>query len=333
MPAGTTIDELARLKCIVETQRLINSASLDQDSVLRVITERAQEITLADGGIVELVDGDQMIYRAVSGLASGSIGLRLDIATSLSGSCVQLGRRLTCSDTEFDPRVDREACRRLSIRSMVVVPLHRDEETIGVLTVCSHEPDHFGDDDVHILEDLAGFIADAITRASEYRRDIHNALHDNLTGLANRLLLHEYLEQACLKADRDGTPLAVFLLDLDGFKSVNDRFGHGAGDDALRVIAIRLADVVRVGDMVARYGGDEFVLVCEDVSEEDVYGILERVSAAVRSVTRDDPRFRRLNASVGMAWRDAEHRNPDELLSAADASMYRVKRADRADRA
>jgi diguanylate cyclase (GGDEF)-like protein len=82
--------------------------------------------------------------------------------------------------------------------------------------------------------------------------------------------------------------------------------------------------------MLARYGGDEFVLVCENVTETDVYRIVERISAAVRSVSAADPRFRRLGASVGMAWRDAEHRSPDELLSAADASMYRVKRADRA---
>ena len=328
MPAGTTIDEVARLRCIVETQRLINSASLDQDALLRVITERAQEITLADGGIVELVEGDEMVYRAASGLAADSVGIRLSVATSVSGLCIRLGRPLTCDDTESDPRVDREACRRLSIRSMVVVPLLNGDQPIGVLKVSSYEPDHFGDDDVHILEDLAGFIADSIAKSYDYRRDIHNALHDSLTGLPNRLLLEEYLEQACLNADRRGTPLAVFLLDLDGFKAVNDRFGHAAGDDALRVVAIRLTDAVRSGDMLARFGGDEFVLVCENATEADVYGIVERISSAVRSVAATDPRFRRLGASVGMAWRDAEHRSPTALLSAADASMYRVKRAD-----
>ena len=297
--------------------------------MLRVITERAQEITQADGGIVELVEGEEMVYRAASGLAAESVGMRLSMATSLSGLCIQLGRPLTCSDTEFDPRVERDACRRLSIRSMVVVPLLSDHAAIGVLKVSSFEPDHFGDDDVHILEDLAGFIADAISKASDHRRDVHNALHDTLTGLPNRLLLEEYLEQACLTADRDGTPLAVFLLDLDGFKEVNDRFGHSAGDDALRVVALRLAEVVRSGDILARFGGDEFVLVCENVSEVDVYGIVERISAAVRSVSSTDPRFRRLDTSVGMAWRDEDHRTPTQLLSAADASMYRVKRAHR----
>lgn len=327
--AGSTIDEVTRLRHIVETQKLVNTVSLDLDQLMRVVVERAEAITSAHGAVVELVEGEDMVYRAVSGLSTASIGLRLRVATSLSGRCVRLGVPVRCVDTEYDTRVDRIACRDLGIRSMVVVPLISEEAAVGVLKVVSTEPDHFDESDVEVLQEMAGFIAESLQHAASHGQNVYNALHDSLTGLANRQLLAECLEQACLKSDRDGMPVAVFLIDLDGFKQVNDRYGHAAGDEALRLVARRLAGSVRKGDTLARLGGDEFVLVCEDASESDAYGIIARISAAVRRVAQSSPQFADLAASVGLAWRSGEHRSPDELLAAADASMYRVKKAAR----
>lgn len=321
------MDEVTRLRHIVETQKLINSVSLDRDELMRVITERAQSITGADGGVVELVEGDEMVYSAVSGISSGSLGLRLKMAKSLSGRCVRLGMPLRCDDTEHDVRVDREACRRQSIRSLIVVPLLKGDSPVGVLKVSSKRPDAFDDTAMMTLQEMAEFITDSLAHASSHVRETHNALHDRLTGLPNRHLLVECLEQACMRAERDHTPLAVFMIDLDGFKRVNDDHGHAAGDDVLRRVARGLNSVVRGGDILARIGGDEFVLVCESASEHDAYRILDRLAAAVRVVAETTPEYSHIAASVGLAWKDAESRTPDELLAAADASMYRVKNA------
>ena len=123
MSARSDLYEVSRLRHIIETQRLINSTALDSDELMRVICERAQMITGATGSVVELAEGDEMVYRAVAGSASGHLGVRLRIASSLSGRCVRLGMPLNCVDTETDVRIDRDACRRISVRSMIVVPL------------------------------------------------------------------------------------------------------------------------------------------------------------------------------------------------------------------
>lgn len=327
MAAGSILDEVARLRHIVETQKLLNSVSLDQDRLMRMVTERALAITSAHGAVVELAEGDEMVYRAVQGMPDAWVGLRLRVSSSLSGRCVMLGVPVRCVDTEYDARVDKVACRRLGIRSMVVVPLIAGETPVGVLKVVSTEPDHFSEDDVDMLQELADFIAESLQHAASHGQKVYDALHDNLTGLANRQLLTECMEQACLRADRDGTPLAVFLIDLDGFKQVNDRFGHAAGDEVLRQVGRRLTATVRKGDTLARLGGDEFVLVCEGATESDAYAIIARISRAVSRLAESSPDLAELAASVGLAWRDGEHRSPTELLAAADASMYRVKGA------
>ena len=193
----------------------------------------------------------------------------------------------------------------------------------------SDQPDHFDSNDIDVLMEMAAFITDSLTHASEYRRDNHNALHDALTGLPNRHLLMECLDQACWRAMRHGTPLAVFLMDLDGFKKVNDTYGHSAGDDVLKLVAHRVSSAIRSGDTLARLGGDEFVIVCEGATEEDAYSILNRVSSAVRTIAGSTPEYAPIGASVGLAWRGEDCLSPDELLAAADASMYRVKKAGR----
>ncbi|BDZ45546.1 GGDEF domain-containing protein [Naasia aerilata] len=108
------------------------------------------------------------------------------------------------------------------------------------------------------------------------------ALHDQLTGLANRKLFHERLGQALASAYRTGRPLAVIFLDVDGFKSVNDQLGHAAGDAVLREVSHRMLRMVREYDTVGRLGGDEFVVVCENVDETVAERIAERIRAAVR---------------------------------------------------
>ena len=325
MEQRAALNEVDRLRLVVETQRLINAAVLDTDDLMRVVTERARLMTNAEGAAVELADGTDMVYRAVSGTAEGSLGTRLSIHNSLSGLCVRLGTSLLCEDSERDPRVDREACGRIGVRSLVVVPLMRDGTAIGVLKVMSSAPRRFVEDDAELLALMAGFIADALTNASNHGALGHQALHDSLTGLPNRTLLVDRISQALLRAQRHDEGVAVFFLDLDGFKAVNDTLGHDAGDRVLVDLAERMRAILRSGETLARFGGDEFVLVCEDVSESVVEAVRQRVIGVVGDVDKALGGVG-LGVSIGAAWSADARRSPDDLLADADSAMFHEKR-------
>jgi len=178
-------------------------------------------------------------------------------------------------------------------------------------------------------------VADETARCRAEAELTRLAVTDALTGLPNGAALHDRLGQALARRRRQQNVLAVLFLDLDGFKTVNDRFGHAAGDQVLREVAARLAAALRPGDTVSRLGGDEFVVVCDelpDPSEADE--IANRLHAALAPTFTVHGEQVRLRASVGVAVAATDQPvDPRELLHAADQAMYRAKPAGRADRA
>jgi diguanylate cyclase (GGDEF)-like protein/PAS domain S-box-containing protein len=165
---------------------------------------------------------------------------------------------------------------------------------------------------------------------SEQRREEHRALHDTLTDLPNRRMLVNRLYDALARSYRTGGPLAVLFVDLDKFKPVNDTHGHAAGDELLRVTAQRLSHAVRHSDLVARIGGDEFVAVLEDAgSAENVRQVTQRIINAVSEPVTIGDKTVSVHASLGAVFVDDPQRNesdPDQLIEAADAAMYKAKR-------
>jgi diguanylate cyclase (GGDEF)-like protein/PAS domain S-box-containing protein len=156
----------------------------------------------------------------------------------------------------------------------------------------------------------------------------YQAMHDPLTGLANRTLLVDRLHQALARSRRSGAPCAVLLLDLDGFKAVNDRLGHAAGDDLLVVVGQRLRAAVRPGDTVARLGGDEFVVLAEPLGHADAAAdIAQRLIASLRRPVAVEGKDISVGCSIGIAI--AEAQDPTALLRQADIALYRAKRAGR----
>ena len=155
------------------------------------------------------------------------------------------------------------------------------------------------------------------------------ALHDQLTGLANRNLAMDHLRLALKQLARQKGAVAVFYLDLDHFKQINDTFGHEAGDDTLRQVGARLAAVVRAPDTAARLGGDEFVVVCAVPDEDSVQHIVERLQASLVAPVVAVGKPVQVNASIGVAVTSYASADPGELLRHADAALYEAKRRGR----
>ncbi len=176
-----------------------------------------------------------------------------------------------------------------------------------------------------------GMMAEELRRlddnlADRVRELHHRALHDPLTGLVNRELLLDRLANALLRTHRHHTRVAVLLLDLDNFKLINDSLGHGAGDTLLVQVGHRLTAQLRGSDTAARFGGDEFVLVCEDVDDDqDSVQIANRITAALRPAFIIDGREISITASIGIAVPVSTTHAADQLLQDADQAMYRAK--------
>jgi diguanylate cyclase (GGDEF)-like protein len=159
--------------------------------------------------------------------------------------------------------------------------------------------------------------------AERFTRD---ALHDPLTGLANRALFLDRLKHALDSTGRHRMPLATVLLDLNGFKEINDSYGHAVGDDLLCAVARRLTEVVRSVDTVARLGGDEFALVIEDVDEERRGLVVERIRHALDTPFLIQGEPRQITGSFGLAFSRGNVDTPSEMLRRADMAMYAAKR-------
>ncbi len=188
------------------------------------------------------------------------------------------------------------------------------------------EPDHTCRLLLETLVRVTGLVVEQ-QRAAERLR--HAAEHDPLTGLANRARFMEQLEDA-LSVDARGPLVGVLYVDLDDFKPVNDRLGHGAGDHVLCEIARRLQAAVREGDLVARLGGDEFTVICPGVTDDDILqSVAERLTAVVREPIQIGDEAVRISASVGVAVAPPGQCSIDVLLDAADSALYSVKASDR----
>ena len=161
-------DDAARLRAIIECQREIMACGPDRERVMRLITERVRELTCASSAFIELREGEQMVYHAAAGSAAGSLGMRLSLNGSLSGRCVLEERMLYCLDTELDPDVDLAACRKLGLRSMVVMPLRHGKKVIGVLKVAAARVSAFSEEHMATLELMTGFLGAALAHASEH---------------------------------------------------------------------------------------------------------------------------------------------------------------------
>jgi len=180
------------------------------------------------------------------------------------------------------------------------------------------------EDELDLVSAMAGVLATALARMHSDERMRHEAVHDALTGLANRTLLHDRLEHALARSNREALQTAVLFIDLDNFKQINDTYGHAIGDIVLVEFANRLRAAVRPGDTVARFGGDEFVIICEDIDEGAALAVAKRLEESIQHPIQGGGAEHRLSASIGISLGDSD---AEGLIGKADTALYRAKAA------
>ena len=318
------------LRTIIGVQRAINDAEPTASAVMQIVADEALKATNAMGAVVELAEGEEMVYTVTSGSLIGTEGLRLALHGSMSGLSVTTGEVLVANDTETDTRVDRQACRRVRARSMICVPLRHADRTEGVLKVMSDRPQAFGEDDVHLLEELADFIAAALRRATIMDDREQAASVDGLTGLANRQAFLAGLDRAITTAVTDKHVVAVLYFDLDGFKPINDTYGHAVGDEVLRTVGHRVGANCRAPDLAARIGGDEFAALLITSEKHNVVDRREHLMALVREPIPTSTGLMQVDVSSGFAIVSGTDL-AESVLVRADAAMYADKRSKHGD--
>jgi diguanylate cyclase (GGDEF)-like protein len=178
------------------------------------------------------------------------------------------------------------------------------------------------DEEIGFVRAAAHILSTAMARLRGEQRVRHEAVHDPLTGLANRTLFRDRLAQALARSKRSGGAIGLLFVDLDDFKHVNDAHGHAAGDEVLVELGRRLQAAVRPSDTVARLGGDEFVVLCEQVDVRSAVALGQRLQEAIRLPVTVSGTVHDLSASIGIALGQTD---PDVLLGNADSALYRAK--------
>lgn len=209
------------------------------------------------------------------------------------------------------------------VRGFIAAPLHHEEMDFGAFVDWFHHERSFDDEAAPLAEALAGQAAQALATLRLQQRLAHAAMHDDVTRLPNRRLLEAEASRLV-----ESSRCAALFIDLDRFKEVNDQLGHQAGDRMLRDAANRLIAGARVDDLVARYGGDEFVIICPVTGPRDAEDIAERVLRALSDDIDWPPALPPLRASIGVAIAPARGTvSADQLMRDADLAMYRAKSA------
>jgi diguanylate cyclase (GGDEF)-like protein/putative nucleotidyltransferase with HDIG domain len=222
----------------------------------------------------------------------------------------------------------------IKYRSMASLPLFKDDVLLGALSVYSGELEQYTDDHMRLLETVTRLASDALANAMQHAEAESNALTDPLTGLPNGRYLSLRFEEEAARARRTDRAFQVVMLDLDEFKKVNDTYGHKSGDKMLREVAHLISGQLREYDFLARYGGDEFVALVQEVVGAQVEELCARIESAVSkfSMAVGRNRFASVGISVGTATFGIDGETLDQLVAHADSEMYRVKSTHKVER-
>ena len=307
----------------------------DPEALMRTATELIGELDGVDAVCIWEAGRDGRRFYLRAGLQAEAIGAGRRVSAARDshvGAAAEAGAPAVVADWSHERRFSMPpVLRALGAAGSLAVPIGGKERPFGALDLHSAEPGRLGAKDVPFLQAAANVLADAIERHAADQALRHRVLHDPLTGLPNRLSFVEALGEALRGGAAAGLPVGILFLDLDHFKLINDSLGHHAGDALLGAVAPRLRSHLRPGDVVARFGGDEFgILIDRLAGEAEALAIAERVAAAFQQPFQIDGVEHFVSASIGVAVARDGALDPELLIRDADAAMYRAKESGRA---
>lgn len=289
------------------------------------ISDTALALTAADHTSVRVCRGERLASSGRSGVGLDRSPLCFRRGEGILGWVAAHKRSANVPDATEDRRFVDHGERGFPVRSVLSVPVVVDGEVRAVLSASSREPAAFGVDHERTLTLLSMLAAQQVRLGAAMER----ALTDPLTSTYNRGYLEPRLLEEQARARRSGEPLSLLLLDLDHFKRVNDRFGHGAGDEVLRRFADVIRECVRAADAVVRRGGEELVVVLPDTDTAQAAVIGERIRARLAASPIDlGPATLVQTVSIGVASWDGRE-TPGAFEARADQAMYAAKRGGR----
>jgi len=314
---------------LLEASETVNR-SLDSPSLRMVILSEAARLVEADKSALLQVRGDHLVADAVYRLPDEYRQLFVvPLAESVSGRAATGGETVAVEDVDREALADAALVRVGGYRAFMSAPLKSYRGTDGALSVYFDQPRVFTEEDRTLLRTFAVQSAVALDNQRLMREKDQLAAHDGLTGVFNRTYLEMALERTTKDLRRHGGTASVLFLDVDDLKKINDGSGHAAGDLLLRDMAAVLLETCRESDIVARYGGDEFVVLMPSTDEEGAQRVGDKIIAGMRRRNERRPDGPRLSASLGVHTADGD--GVGTILQEADRRMYAMKRARQRD--
>jgi len=320
----------SRVRILQDAASAFGAATSEVDLAEALVDSAKQSFAAAAVAVMYRDVSGQMVLVAGQNPAEHVSGMDF---RGPAHEAVQRGDLVTFTDldevAEYSVELADEL-RAARFEAMTIVPIVGERTPLGTLVCFFRRSQSFAQHAMDLQTTLARQAAHVLERMRLQAQLEDLALRDQLTGLANRTVLHDRLRHVLATSQHDQRELAVVFIDLDGFKSVNDRLGHATGDAVLRWVGAQISSAVRDDDVVGRLGGDEFIVICDDVDEHTARAVAERIRGAIDQPMDGPLAEVSITASVGVAIHrgdDATGTTLEKLFALADSGMYRSKQS------
>jgi diguanylate cyclase (GGDEF)-like protein/putative nucleotidyltransferase with HDIG domain len=309
------------------------SSSLDIEETLALFAEKVKEFVPYDSIAISLLHDDpEAATIAYAGGINNSLfdGRKVKLGQGATGYVLKKEKPVI----NVDPALDLTFTQDDSVadyRIMATLPLFADDKLIGAVSLYSCTLENYKDEHIRLLETISHIAADVINASMQHAEAETHALTDAMTGLPNSRSLRSHFDKEVMRASRNGKRFQLLVMDLDGFKSVNDNFGHKTGDRMLKSIGAILKDQLREYDFLARYGGDEFIAIIPETDMEHINSLNERIMEAVVGfkLPVGNGAVACVGVSLGASSYPEHGESLDSLIEAADKQMYIAKEGNR----
>ena len=305
------------------------SSSVSLNETLEMFASKIREFVPFDTCALYMLDTSRRsaVAMHVEGENAELLSLRrVKVGQGATGYALKTRENVQNVDPDLDFSYSQVELTQI-YSTMASVPLIADEQLLGAVTIYARELFEYGEEHLRLLETISRIASDAIGKSLKHDEATTHAMTDPMTSLPNARSLQVQFDKEVARASRGGTSFQLLMLDLDGFKAVNDNFGHKAGDQMLREVSRVIREQLRDYDFLARYGGDEFVALIPDAAPGDVVELCSRIEKAVSEfkLPTAENKFASVGVSLGASGYPKDGETFDQMIVKADKVMYERK--------